>query len=184
MRGEHIFVAIKKLVRRSDASPDKSLFRPWPHCRDARRLIMQKAAWPTKGLRLPPKIRRGAAFVVAEDYSPCFAAAPMTRLVDLTYSNTLRSVQATCAVAVIGVLLRHLDWVHNHIHGSANRLSALWLLMGHGVDLFFCISGFIIAAQRRADFQLRHYNYDNYGDGVDAAPTGIEAPRWSLSQPI
>jgi hypothetical protein len=24
----------------------------------------------------------------------------------------------------------------------------------------------------------------NYGDGVDGAPTGIDVPRWSLSQPI
>jgi hypothetical protein len=26
-------------------------------------------------------------------------------------------------------------------------------------------------------------NWD-YGDGVDGAPTGIDVPRWSLSQPI
>jgi hypothetical protein len=24
----------------------------------------------------------------------------------------------------------------------------------------------------------------NYGDGVDGAPTGIDVPRWSLSQSI
>jgi hypothetical protein len=24
----------------------------------------------------------------------------------------------------------------------------------------------------------------DYGDGVDGAPTGIDVPRWSLSQPI
>jgi hypothetical protein len=24
----------------------------------------------------------------------------------------------------------------------------------------------------------------NYSDGVDGAPTGIDVPRWSLSQPI
>jgi hypothetical protein len=115
---------------------------------------MQKAAWPTKGLRLPPKIRRGAAFVVADLGSAIgllpmlrgsAAAAPMTRLVDLTYSNMLRSVQATCADAVIGVLLCHLDWVHNPIHGWANRL-------GHGVDLFFCISGFIICCSAKGGF--------------------------------
>jgi hypothetical protein len=26
--------------------------------------------------------------------------------------------------------------------------------------------------------------YASYGDGVDGAPTGIDVPRWSLSQPI
>jgi exopolysaccharide production protein ExoZ len=57
----------------------------------------------------------------------------------------LRSIQVARAVAVIGVLLCHLEWVRNDIHGSFNRLSDSWLLMGHGVDLFFCISGFIIA---------------------------------------
>ena len=27
-------------------------------------------------------------------------------------------------------------------------------------------------------------DFGNYGDGVDGAPTGIDVPRWSLSQPI
>ena len=57
----------------------------------------------------------------------------------------LQSIQIARAVAVIGVLLCHLEWVRNDIHGSINHLSDVWLLMGHGVDLFFCISGFIIA---------------------------------------
>jgi len=26
--------------------------------------------------------------------------------------------------------------------------------------------------------------YGIYGDGVDGAPSGIDVPRWSLSQPI
>jgi hypothetical protein len=29
-----------------------------------------------------------------------------------------------------------------------------------------------------------HYALRYYGDGVDGAPTGINVPRWSLSQPI
>jgi hypothetical protein len=32
--------------------------------------------------------------------------------------------------------------------------------------------------------ELRNYRNWNYGDGVDGAPTGIDVPRWSLSQAI
>jgi exopolysaccharide production protein ExoZ len=56
----------------------------------------------------------------------------------------LQSIQVARALAVIGVLICHLEWVRNDIRGAA-PFGDGWLLMGHGVDLFFCISGFIIA---------------------------------------
>ena len=57
----------------------------------------------------------------------------------------LRSIQIARAVAVIGVMLCHLEWVRNDIQGATTPLGEGWLLLGHGVDLFFCVSGFIIA---------------------------------------
>jgi exopolysaccharide production protein ExoZ len=57
----------------------------------------------------------------------------------------LRSIQIVRAVAVIGVMLCHLEWVRNDIQGATASLGEGWLLLGHGVDLFFCVSGFIIA---------------------------------------
>ena len=57
----------------------------------------------------------------------------------------LQSIQVARAVAVLGVLLCHLEWVRNDVAGSTTPLGNPWLQLGHGVDLFFCLSGFIIA---------------------------------------
>jgi ribosome-binding ATPase YchF (GTP1/OBG family) len=42
--------------------------------------------------------------------------------------------------------------------------------------------GFIRAASDAS--RSRFSSIQNYGDGVDGAPTGINVPRWPLSQPI
>jgi exopolysaccharide production protein ExoZ len=56
------------------------------------------------------------------------------------------SIQIARAIAVLGVILWHLDWVRNDIVAtSAADVPFPILVGGHGVDLFFVISGYIIA---------------------------------------
>ena len=58
----------------------------------------------------------------------------------------LKSIQIARAMAVLATMVAHLEWVYNDIKGTTLPWTNPWLLMGgHGVDLFFCISGFIIA---------------------------------------
>jgi exopolysaccharide production protein ExoZ len=62
-------------------------------------------------------------------------------------SNLFASIQIARAIAVGGVLLWHLEWIYNGLtERSPFQDAPHFILFGrNGVDLFFCISGFIVA---------------------------------------